>query len=200
MKKYGKNAIITVHKSSFSRKRQGNLTTDKGTTEMFEIGNKVAYSPNGVCEIVEISKEKFGTEYREYYVLKPIFDERSKYFVPVDNEKCTAKMRRVASEKDAKKLFENLSAIKGDWIDNEEKRKNFFKEKIAENDLEEIATMVKIIHKKKIELLDAGRCLHKTDEMALKDAERLLYDELAYLLKLERNKTLEITLEKMNIK
>ena len=135
MKKYGKNAIITVHKSSFSRKRQGDLTTDKGTTEMFEIGNKVAYSPNGVCEIVEISKEKFGTEYREYYVLKPIFDERSKYFVPVDNEKCTAKMRRVASEKDAKKLFENLSAIKGDWIDNEEKRKNFFKEKIAESNL-----------------------------------------------------------------
>lgn len=64
---------------------------------MYEVGGYVSYRSDGVCKIIDIRKENFGVVGKDtlYYVLSPVSDEKSTFFVPVDNEALVSMMRKV---------------------------------------------------------------------------------------------------------
>ena len=49
-----------------------------------QIGTFVHYSTKGICQVREIETMKFSSETKDYYVLVPVFDRNSKYYVPTD--------------------------------------------------------------------------------------------------------------------
>ena len=53
---------------------------------MYEIGQQVLYGIHGVCTVTAIELMRFGKEKARYYVLEPVEQPGSRFYVPVENE------------------------------------------------------------------------------------------------------------------
>ena len=99
---------------------------------MFNIDDIVTYGINGVCKIVDIEeKDIIGTK-KFCLVLKPVNNDRTTYYVPVDNEKQLGKLHKILSEEEINKIIDSASKEETLWIDNEKQRKEYYK-KIINN-------------------------------------------------------------------
>ena len=72
---------------------------------MFQVNDMIVYGAHGVCRIAEIEERDFNGSSIEYYILKPVYDEKATIFVPVLNDRLTAKMRRVLSKDEIEALI-----------------------------------------------------------------------------------------------
>ena len=154
---------------------------------MFKVNDTVMYGTQGVCKIVEITEKDFMGAKKEYYVLKPMNNKAATLFAPVNNEKTGGKMRKVLSEEEIYELIDSIPYENGDWIANENQRKETYKKIIAGGNHTELIKMIKslYVHKKRREA--QGKHLYLSDERFFKEAERILYDEFQYVLNVRRD-------------
>ena len=158
----------------------------KDGEKMFEVNDTIMYGTQGICKIVEITEKDFMGTKKEYYVLKPISDEGATLFAPVNNEKIESKMRRILSEEEIYELIETMPYEEGNWIHNENERKEQYKKIIAGGDRTELIRMIKALYFHKKEREADGKHLYLSDERFFKEAERILYDEFQYVLKIQK--------------
>ena len=71
----------------------------------------VMYGSSGICRVTDIRKEKMGGIEREYYILKPAYDENSKVYVPVDSENLHKKIKNVLSPEEIYELIKMIKSI-----------------------------------------------------------------------------------------
>lgn len=145
------------------------------------------YGTQGICKIVEITEKDFMGTKKEYYVLKPINDAGATLFAPVKNEKIEAKMRRILSEEEIYDLIETMPYEEANWIANENERKEKYKKIIASGDRAELIKMIKALYFHKKQRESDGKHLYLSDERFFKEAERILYDEFQYVLKIRKD-------------
>ncbi|MBQ8827769.1 MAG: CarD family transcriptional regulator, partial [Clostridia bacterium] len=62
---------------------------------MFSVGDTVIYDTQGVCKIAEITTMNVCNVNRSFYVLKPVFEDRSTLYVPTDNDEIVASHMRL---------------------------------------------------------------------------------------------------------
>jgi len=153
------------------------------------------YGAEGVCRIADISVQNMHGEEVEYYVLKPVNGGNSTIFVPTGNETLTARMKRVMSEDEICDLIKTMSGEDEDWIDNDNMRKQHYRDIIAEGNRAELVKMIKAIYLHGQERNKIGKKLHLSDEKFLKDAEKLLYDEFSHVLKIKREDVIPYIME-----
>ena len=148
---------------------------------MFEIGSYVSYRADGVCKIVDIREESFGTlsSGALYYVLAPKNDEKSVFFVPLENEALLSVMRPILSADEIKELFFEVSKRDREWIDNAKSRGNFFKRILSTGDRTEIVYLLMILA---TYFEEKKTCA--TDEFARKRASQMLFDEFSMSMEL----------------
>ncbi len=148
---------------------------------MFNVGDTVLYGCEGVCKISEITEKTFGDTKIEYYILEPVFNNRSTFFVPTKNETLISKMHPILSDSEITDIINGLGETL-DWIDDDNERKDSFREIVSGGDIREIASMLKciMIHKEEVE--DLGKRLHKSDEIISKEAQKVLYEEFALVI------------------
>lgn len=151
---------------------------------MLKVDDIVTYGINGVCKVVAIEEKNLMEQKKTYLVLKPLNGDKSTYYVPVDNENLLGKMRKLLSEDEINQLIVSMPKEKNLWIDNERERKECYKKIIADGNRSELIGMIKAIHFEKKDREEKGKKLHISDERFLKDAEKILYDEFQYVLKL----------------
>lgn len=163
----------------------------KDGEEMFEVNDTIMYGTQGICKIVDITEKDFMGTKKEYYVLKPINDEGATLFAPMNNEKIESKMRRILSEEEIYELIETMPYEEGKWIHNENERKEQYKKIIASGDRTELIRMIKALYFHKKEREADGKHLYLSDERFFKEAERILYDEFQYVLKIRREELME---------
>ncbi len=151
--------------------------SDSEVFYMFNVGDIVLYSSDGVCKITEITKKEFGEISATYYVLKPVFTNRSTFFVPAENEKLTAKMHAVLTKEELQGVIKKSTSLV--WQSDDALRKDEFKAILSSGDFAKIVSLFKAIlaHKNEIEAL--GKKLHRADETAFKDAQKIIYEEFA---------------------
>lgn len=154
---------------------------------MFKKGEAVVYGSQGVCVIKDVSVMSFGREKREYYILQPVYDENSTIYAPTDNESVTSKMRRVMTQGDIESLIDGVQNEKTQWIDNEADRREFCETVINKGDRKELMKLIGMLYMKQQDLKAQKKKLHLADEKYLKEAEKIINDEMAYVLKLDRN-------------
>ncbi len=164
---------------------------------MFKVNDTIMYGTQGICRIVEITEKDFMGTKKEYYVLKPINDKSATLFVPKNNEKTVTKMRRILSEEEIYELIENMPCEEVNWIDNENERKEKYKEIIMSGDHVELIRMIKAIYLHKEKREADGKHLYLSDERFFKEAERILYDEFQYVLKIPRGELLKFIFDKI---
>ena len=157
---------------------------------MFQINDTVVYGAQGVCRIEEISKREMAGKAMEYYVLKPVYDSNSTLFVPVSNDKLTAKMRRVSSPEEIVALISSMPGENAEWIENEN-------EPIARGNRRELIQIIKSLYLHQQKLQEKGKRLHLADDRIFREAERMLYDEFALVLHIKREQVLPFILQQL---
>ena len=60
---------------------------------MYKIGQQVLYGAHGVCAVNAVEVMRFGKDRAKYYVLEPVAQPGTKYYIPVENEAAVGKLR-----------------------------------------------------------------------------------------------------------
>ena len=146
---------------------------------------------------MEITHRDFGGQMQDYYVLKPVFGDQSTIFVPVKNEALTKKMRRVMTVEEINRIIEAMPFEDTEWIENENERKEQFRGALTQGDPMGLVRIIKSLYEHQQEQQQHGRKLRAADERFFHDAEKMLYDEFALVLKIEPEEVLPLIIEKM---
>lgn len=149
---------------------------------MFKVGDYVVKANVGICVIEEITRKKITEESpeKDYYVLSPLSDNRSRLFVPVLAGEVGLRM---AMDKDeAMNLIRSIPDIEECWIDSDKLREKKYKEAIKSNDPVVLVGIIKNLFIRSHERLEQGKKVTAVDDRYFKMAENALYGELAYAL------------------
>lgn len=147
---------------------------------MFEIGNYVTNTTNGICKITDIISMNTSGTARDYYLLVPIDEPTAKVYIPMDV--ATQRIRPVLTEQEAWDIIKNVSSIEGIWIENEKEREKVYKEALTSRDPVRLIAIIKTLYLRKKERLIAGKKNTAVDERYFKLAENQLHAELAFAL------------------
>ncbi len=164
---------------------------------MYKINDTVLYGSHGACIITEISKLSFGGPEKQYYILKPVHNSGSTVYVPVDNNVLTSKMRQILSIDEIQTLIHDMPVEKALWIEDETKRKEKYHEILLSGDRHKLIGMIKALYQHQKEQNKKGKRLHATDERIFKEAEKLLYDEFAFVLQIKPSQVLPFIMEQL---
>lgn len=153
---------------------------------MFNVDDYIMYGMTGVCKVVDITNEKFiNGEKRKYYVLNPIYNNDTTIKVPLDNDKIP--MRKVISKGDMTSLINDIPNMEILWIDDEKKRMAQFETMLKSGQCEELIKLIRNIKFSKKYARSNGKKLYKSDSDIMKEAKRLLTEEVAIILNIYPN-------------
>ena len=154
---------------------------------MFELGTMLVHPTYGVCEVVHIGKidMKNVKDERLFYTLVPLYDAKSKLFIPTDSENLG--LRPVMTKDSALELVASIPALEPIAVQNEKEREKIFKEMIRNGNCEDISRIIKTLYLRKKARLAAGKKAVSLDEKYLFMAREQLYGELAVSLGIEKN-------------
>lgn len=167
---------------------------------VFNIGEKVLYSVNGVCEITDITEKVFDKTVIRYYVLKPISNNEATLFVPVNNENLVRKMKRLMTCDQLDEVLNNVSVKDIEWNTNEAERKEEFRNIISFGNVSEILVLLKSIWLHRTVQSSKGRKLHISDEMFLREAEKIIKEEISTVIGVEQDAVIPYIKNKILIK
>ncbi len=166
----------------------------------FSIGDTIIYGTQGVCKILRSEKKDFCGELKEYLVLEPVYAKNSFVFIPTDNENLMSKMRQISSYEEICELIKNMPEYETIWEDDENKRKEMYREWMASGDRVTLIKGIKSVYLHWKEVTKSGKKLHIADERFLKDAEKLLYNEFALVLNINPDQVLPFIMKEIEIK
>lgn len=149
---------------------------------MYQTGEQVLYGIHGVCTIMETEIRTVDRKKVEYYVLVPNDQPGARYYVPTQNQAAVSKMRPLISKQELNELLQSEMDADSAWIEDENRRKQRYRELIAAGDRRELLQMIQALRVKKQSLQDSGRKFHQCDENFLRDAQKLLDSEFAHVL------------------
>ncbi|MGN0555881.1 MAG: CarD family transcriptional regulator [Candidatus Fimenecus sp.] len=147
---------------------------------MYAVNDTVMYGQSGICKITEICDRKFGRETLKYYVLRPVYGDNTVIYCPVDSDK--VHIRKLLSADEVVALIREMPAQQGDWIENDNLRKEAQTEILRRGDHKELIALIKTLYRKRTETENSGRRFHRADAEAMAQAEKILYQEFAQVL------------------
>lgn len=155
------------------------------------VNDMVMYGTQGICRIVEISEQQLFGGVDEYYVLKPVYDEKSTVFIPIQNESLTSKMRKILSQDEIYSLIKEVPEEESiTWIENETQRREKYKDILSEGDRSDLVRLIKTLYTRKQSQLSKGKKLHISDERFMVDAEKMISEEFSHVLKIKKEEVL----------
>ena len=152
---------------------------------MYNVGQMVVYGIHGVCCISDIQLMRVDKKNVEYFVLEPVDQPGAKFYIPRHNEHALSKLCPVLNREQLDETLCSANDADDLWIDDENQRKQHYRELINSADRVALLTMIRSLYKHKSEQLAAGRKFHLCDENFLHDAEKLPSTEFAIVLGIE---------------
>ena len=150
---------------------------------MYQVGELVVYGATGVCRVEELTHLPGGDRGRQYYLLKPLWQDGVIY-APVDSEKVP--IRPVISRKEAEALVDQMpgsqaAVCRGATVQALAQQ---YQSAVRDGGHQALIEMMKAIYLKRGQAEAKNRRLGMVDERYMKQAERLLYGELATALEM----------------
>lgn len=152
---------------------------------LFGIGDIVVYGAQGICKIDSIQPKQIGKQVLDYYVLKPVYNENTAVFIPVNNDILTAKMQSVLDKHEAEELIKKAPGIDVIKTNDESKKREEYKSILSSNDHEKLISLIKTIRLERDIRRQNNKKLNINDEQTLRKAELLLYNEIAFVYGVE---------------
>ena len=165
---------------------------------MYKINDYIIYGGVGVCEIVNIGPiGSIGNAEKNYYTLEPIFEDNSKIYVPIDNDKIA--LRRIMSKEEADNLIKKASCLDEITVDDERLREQSYREIMKNIDPIEILRLIKTTNNWRKERLAKNMRNTSVDDKYLKMAKIFLAKELAITLKMSIEEAEKLILHEIEI-
>lgn len=158
---------------------------------MYNIGEIVVYSMIGVCRITDVQQQKFGSETKKYYVLKPISAENNTIYVPCDGS--TERIHKLISANEAECIIETAAANEnngGFKFDKDE-----CMSVIKSGDRISSICLLRELDKSRKLALSEKRKFHIAEENVMNTAKKLLCDEFSYVLNITPEQALKMMLK-----
>ncbi len=152
---------------------------------MLELNQVVMYGTTGVCTVERIEDKKIGREVKQYYVLKPVAQASSTVFVPADNEKLLSKAKKLLTPKEAQNILDSVALRPDIWFESDAERRLKFGEIISSGERDRQLLLLRSLWNRQSSLATQGKRLHIADERALKEVQRLIYDEISVAMRLD---------------
>lgn len=140
----------------------------------------VVHESAGVCRITGITK--MNRPQREYYVLEPLYDRNSTLYVPVDGK--SSPIRPVMTREQALDLIDQLPQVQLLHFDSMNDEKQRSASILQSGDQLQLAQLAKTMRAIQGRRTRSSKTTYATDRGILRQAERLLYGELAVSLNL----------------
>lgn len=156
------------------------------------INDCVVYKKHGICRIEDIRNENFSDMgERKYYVLTSVFGPSSKLYVPADGEMVKSSIRRVLTVTEIEDAITVGGKLEVNLPQDVKERTAFFEEVIDSFDRARIYSVYKTLTKNKENLFNNKKTLKATDEKMLTLVQKILFDEISFVVDIERDKVLE---------
>ena len=152
---------------------------------MYQVGEKIIYGNSGACVIEDVALLRFGRTREQYYVLRPLYQNTSVIYVPVENADLVSRIRAIPSVEDVNAMIQEMPDTEPIWVEDAQERKAAFEEMLRSGDTRVRIRLIRSLYTYKQKRLSQGKALHVSDENVLREAQRLLYDEFATPLNLQ---------------
>lgn len=166
---------------------------------MIQVNDTVLYGVHGVCKVADTVTRTVGGKNVDYYILKPVFDGSSTVYVPMENQALTAKLKRILSAAEIYEMIRSMPEEDLLWVENENERRQLFQEILVSGDRAQLVRLIKTLYARQQKRLEQKKNLLMSDEKFMKDAERILYEEFAYVLKIDRDQVLPFIMQQIEV-
>lgn len=150
--------------------------------QLFQKGEHVCYGMHGVCLIEDVREISVAKTKDTFYVLRPLRDRHSTFFIPIGNDALSEKMRAPITRDEIDAMIDQVRVDTGEWIEDRKMRMEASKEVLRQADPEKLLRLYVLLYAKKQELSEAGKRMTPSDEGVLKQAEDLIANEFGYVL------------------
>ncbi|QSX08048.1 CarD family transcriptional regulator [Alkalibacter rhizosphaerae] len=154
---------------------------------MYEIGDLVFYESTGVCRIDDISTQDItGLDKDQlFYILHSVYGD-CKIWVPVESTQLY--MRRIITKERALRLIDMIPNIQAEAFHGSRMRElvEHYEDSLNSHNCRELIEMTMSIYAKKQEAEDQNKKFGAIDKRFMKQAEDLLFGELAAALEIPK--------------
>lgn len=165
---------------------------------MYQVGERVVYGSHGVCTVVEQEQRKVDRKLVTYLVLEPVGQEGARFLVPTHNAVAMGKLSPMLTREHLEALLSSPETREDGWINDENRRKQCYRELIASGDRGKLIQQVRTLYRHKRDLAATGKRCHLCDDNFLRDAEKLLTHEIAIVLEIDQDQAKAYLREKLN--
>lgn len=155
---------------------------------MYQTGDLILYGRTGVCRVEEITsvKQRGAEAEVRYYVLKPLY-QSCNITTPVDNTRVFS--RPIISREDAERIIAAIPTVKVEPYHNRNlnQLREYYKTRMETYDCSDLVELTMSLYAKKREAEAQKRKFGAVDERFMKEAEELLFGELAVALDIQRD-------------
>lgn len=157
---------------------------------MYKIGDVLIYGMTGPCKVAEIAAKSLPGEQEKqlYYRLVPLYQPQCTIHTPVNNQKVA--IRPVISKEEAERLIDLIPSIQAEPFHNKANNEltQHYTAALKNHNCEDLVELTMSIYAKKQEVEGSKRKFGVVDERFLRQAEDLLFGELAVALDLDKGK------------
>ena len=153
----------------------------------FKVNDNVLHLPEGVCRITEVIERRLSSDgTRKYYILVPVYDPGTKIYFPIDGD--VSKLRSLLTIDEINSLVSEIDDSETPDFDDEKKRQEAFLNILSRADRKELIMLITTLYEEKARKEEAGKKFHTTDERVVREAERIINEEFAFVLGIEPDK------------
>ncbi len=148
---------------------------------MYSAGEIVVYGRNGVCRVEEVVDRAVGGTTRTFYVLRPLYQD-CRISTPTEGGKIA--VRPAMSREEADALIDSIPLHEEEafFSRNLTVLKEHYREIMESQDRSRLLGLTISLYRKRADAAANGRKFGVVDERFMKEAEELLFGELAFAL------------------
>jgi len=146
---------------------------------MFNVGDLIIYSAQGICRIDDICAKTYWGITKDYYVLHPIENCKLTISIPVDNKVI---MLGLIDKNEAEEIIESFKLPGINWIELCSERAQVYLEIVRKGNRKEISKIVNTLIRKKHRADISGKKFYQQDSKLLVFIQNILFKELAMSL------------------
>lgn len=167
---------------------------------MYKVGDYIVYGSTGVCMIEDIiARDSEDEKEQLFYMLTPLYSSCTIY-TPVNNTKVF--MRPVITKDEAEELIDIIPSIRPKAYHNRATNQltEYYKNSLKTNNCFDLIELCMSIYAKEQEAKQQKRKLGVVDQRFMKQAEELLFGELAVALDIDKSRVEDYITSRVNEK
>ena len=166
---------------------------------MLNIGDTVVFGTEGIFTIEETTQKEICGKKTDYYVLRSTGKDNSTVYLPMDNPTLLGRAKPLVTREEISRLIENIPSSEDYWVDDHKQRKERFNRILQSGDRRHIMALAETIYNKRQSQLAAHKKLNASDERILREAERIINLEFAFVLNITPDEVKEYIRKRMAV-